>query len=975
MSAITHPLEFYASAFAEEPSQVLQIPDGAILGEWLASNVTDFDPDLDSISYSIQLTDAVRGRVIAELVPKGGAIKSILKPVFKLLGLSPAKVKTNKPRSAAQQTRGDDLDLAEFQGNRIKYGQPVREIFGTVKVFPDYLVPRRAYFQNKRDHWAEMLLCVGVGQYQIAGSNITFGSTPVIALGGGAYAQVYQPGESLAGESAAQWWHTSAEVGQTSTGSAGLPLETIYAATPRAPNGTYLVSGFTIAPTSGQSFPSNWESGMYLDIRYLHTYSVTGSTLTGDFSGLQVSAGDTVELDGDYRGEFEVASYAPPQGMTDGTSSLWSATTSPSLDYSTTPAQFSVSVGLFSGVLSLSGTYSNESELVSALNAAAASTSLSGLIQFESGLAIRELPPYSGWRITVSDISGAGSMFGDIAGANSDTFVGTAASGGSGAKLELVNFLHYSSSVSLSISKAGERFVLTGAAPNIITVDRVGESGESDWSGWGAGFETLDIQIGLGADSTQGGWVGTFKATPSNELCNALEFDLILPQGLMGIDTEGRRYAMSVGIEFRYRSSPDDPWEYFNKTYTDNEKDQIGFTERIEFNQPRRIVECAMRRTNPESQSTQQSNKAEWFALRTRIVGAPTSYPDFTTVAVRVRGSSAIGTDADEQLGLIATRILNGVPERRISKAVEYIAQRTPVDSARLAQLEAIWGPRGDTFDHSFESTATVKQAVKTALAVGFSDFSMDDGVLTPVRDQLVPPELIHAYRQTFSSQNTTQPISTSIDLISDDETDGIDVEYMDERTWRIETVRCMEQGSLGLKIEKRKADGIINRDRAYRFGMRELMAIKTEREQIKTQTELSGLNCGYGQLANFVNEVPGWGQSSVVKSLNGVTLESADNLGWQDGEDHVVALRRDDGTLSVIMSAERLSDNKMLVSGSFGFTPTPYHTNLVFGIRERFSTPAIMREVRPSGTNRVNLMAIAYNPEKYIYDDAEADN
>ena len=163
---------------------------------------------------------------------------------------------------------------------------------------------------------------------------------------------------------------------------------------------------------------------------------------------------------------------------------------------------------------------------------------------------------------------------------------------------------------------------------------------------------------------------------------------------------------------------------------------------------------------------------------------------------------------------------------------------------------------------------------------------------------------------------------------------------------------------------EAQRGDGIINRDRAYRYGMRELMAIKTEREQIKTQTELSGLNCGYGQLANFVNEVPGWGQSSVVKSLNGVTLESADNLDWQDGEDHVVALRRDDGTLSVIMSAERLADNKMLVSGSFGFTPTPYHTNLVFGIRERFSTPAYHARCAIRH-KQGKLMAIAYNPEK----------
>lgn len=970
MSDIMHRLEFYASAFAPEPSDVQLIPDGVVLGEWLSGNIPGFDPERTDIVYSIPLNSPVYGRVVAQMAPEGGVIQSVLKPVFKLLGLAPAK-----PKSPAQQARGDDLELAAFQGNEVKYGQVVREIFGTVKVFPDYLVPRRTYFQNKRDHWAEMLLCVGVGQHQIAGSSITFGSTPVIALGGGAYAQVYQPGESLAGESAAQWWHTSPEVGQTSTGNSGLPLETIYDATPSAPDGTYLVSGFTIAPTGGQLFPDDWQAGMYLNIRYLHSYTVSGSTLSGDFSGLQVGAGDTVELDGDYQGSFQVASYTPPDGATGGTASAWTATAPPSLDYSTTPAQFSVNTGLISGILSINGTYASEAQLVSALNTAVAATSLNGLIVFEPGLVIRELAPYAGWRITVTDLTDASRLLGDIAAGNASTVVGTAASGGSGAKLELLNFVSDAPRVSLSISKAGERFVLTGASPNIITVDRVDESGESDWNGWGAGFETMDIEIVLGADSTQGGWVGTFKATPANELCDMLEFDLFMPQGLIRINDKGRVRDRTVSIEFRYRSSPADPWEYFNKTYTEASKDQIGFTERIVFSTPRPIVECDMRRTTPESTSTQVSEKIEWFSLRTRIVGAPTSYPDFTTVAVRVRGSSAIGTDADEQLGVIATRILNGVPERRISKAVEHIARRTPVDSAKLAQLEAIWGSRGDTFDHSFESSATVKQAVKTALAVGFADFSMDDGVLSPVRDQAIPPEMMYAYWQTFSAQNTTQPIAVTFEMISDDETDGIDVEYLDERTWRIETVRCTRPGSLELKVEKIQADGITDRDRAYRFGMRDLMTRITERERIRTQTELSGLNCGYGQYVNFVSEVPGWGQSSVVKSLQGVILESADVLDWQDGAQHVVALRRDDGTLSTVLNVERVTDSRMQVMGSFGFTPTPYRTHLFFGIREMFSTPGIMREVRPSGTNKVNLMAIAYNPEKYIYDDAEADN
>src|SRR5690554_7154303 len=43
----------------------------------------------------------------------------------------------------------------------------------------------------------------------------------------------------------------------------------------------------------------------------------------------------------------------------------------------------------------------------------------------------------------------------------------------------------------------------------------------------------------------------------------------------------------------------------------------------------------------------------------------------------------------------------------------------------------------------------------------------------------------------------------------------------------------------------------------------------------------------------------------------------------------------------------------KMLITSPLGFDPTPYHTNLYFGIRERLSTPGIVREVRPSGENR----------------------
>lgn len=853
MSATMHQLKIFPVPFASEPAEVVSIPEGVILGDWLAQNVRNFDPDAKGVEASIPYDSPVLGDVyLYAAPPEGSAISSILSPVLKLLGLAPAK-----PKMQQQQVRGSELELASFQGNQVKYGQVVREAFGRNRIFPDILVPRYRRFTNRKDHWGQILLCVGVGDYDVPLSLIRLAETPIVGLGADASVRVYKPGESLAAEPCAEWWHTSEEVGATSTGSGGLPLETSFAATPTAPTGLYSFSGKSIVPIGNQQLPSDWSSGMYLDIEYLHTYSVSGNTLSGEFSGLQVETGDTVTLNGDYVGDYVVQSFEP-------------------------------------------------------------------------------------------------------------------------AGLSLVGFVVDSPTAELSIIRTGYRFVITAASPSIVTVDQVDQDDESDWLGWGAGFETLDTTITLGADSTSGGLRGNYKATPANELCTALEWDVTFPQGLQGIDKKGRRYAISVTVGMQYRSSPLDPWTVVMRTYRGADKDQVGFTERVEFPAPRRITEVAMWRATPESQSAQKADKVEWFALKSRLVGAPTVYPEFTTIAVSIKGSSALGTAADEMVSAVSTRVLNGVPERRISKAVEYIASRINVDAAELARLESsAWTPRGDTFDFPFEKPATIRQAVKTALSVGFADFTLEDGVMKPVREALVDPHLIHVYRQTFSARNTLPgSIRSTYELFSEDETDCIDVKYIDSRTWRVEIVRCKEgdPNEPPRKVEEMEADGISDRDKAFQWGMRKLMEIKLESTRHRCKTELDALNCGYGSYVNFVREIPGWSQSSRVKIAAGLVLTTADRLDWQEGGDHVVALRRPDGTMSEIQSAERVGDDSMLVPALWNFTPTPIETNVFFGIRQRFATPAIVREVKPSGMN-VDIAMIGYNPEKYQYDDSEANN
>lgn len=959
----THKLNFYWSAFSQEPDAVYDVPAGVVLQDWLSDNVQGFDPGSDKVSYSQPLADIVDGDIDCFFVPKGGAVQSILKPIFKLLGFN-----VQKPKTQQQQARGDDIELSTVQGNSVKFGEVVPEIFGRMKVFPDVLVPARRYFKNYREHWTEIFLCVGVGEHDIPLSEVRFADSPVISLGADAYARVYQPNEFLGGESCADWWHTCPEVGQTSSGSSGLPLSTIYDVERTAPDSQRLFSGKSITGT----FPSGWQAGMYLSIRILQSYTAMGDTLTGNFSGLQVDTGDFVRLDGDYSGRYRVLSYTPAADSTPGTPSKWTANGEPDLDYDQ-QVRFFLGAGSVSALID-AGIPSETDDIVLTINDALSQTPLRGLVQFDiedEKLVIYELPTYTAKRITVTNISGASALFGDIQTANENTVIGIAAQEGTGAKLRLAGFISDSDTVELSITKDGERFVITGATNSLLTVERVKPDGESDWEGWGAGFRTNDSQIALDANSYSGGWVGVYSATPSNELATHLEFDVMFPQGLFGVDKKGRVYDVYVTVEFQYRESSSASWTSVTRTYGTNGIDAIAFTERVTLPRAMQVKECRMRRLTEKNPWPDVSNDAEWFGLRAKLQRKPTRYPNFTAVAVRVKGSHAVAVEADSMLSVIATRKLDGVATRSIADAVRYICRRHPLDEQSLQRAATIWEQRGDTFNHAFEKQYTIKQALDTVLSVGFAEPTVRNGLISIAHDM---PRDLNLRKQVFSAQNTIAEIVTEISLPDDDEVDGIDVEYIDSRNFRVETVKCRLPGSQGLKVQKMQADGITNRTRAYRWGMRELSKIRYQRRRISTSTELDALNCNYGDLVAFIDDVPSYGQSMLAVSRVGRVISVTEKLDWS-GDNHVAALRDEFGRMTEVVAVERVTDKSLRLIRNIDTQVTPYETQVFFGRSDRLVSHAIVDSVTPQAGYNATISAIGYTDTIYAYDNAEADN
>ncbi|MDI4212274.1 hypothetical protein QK421_32420, partial [Pseudomonas aeruginosa] len=71
--------------------------------------------------------------------------------------------------------------------------------------------------------------------------------------------RIYRPGESVAGDPAAEWWHSVAEVGATATGTAGIDLRTTTTVDQSANAQAYQFDGDLVTvPVGAGQFPTGW---------------------------------------------------------------------------------------------------------------------------------------------------------------------------------------------------------------------------------------------------------------------------------------------------------------------------------------------------------------------------------------------------------------------------------------------------------------------------------------------------------------------------------------------------------------------------------------------------------------------------------------------------------------------------------------------------------------------------------------------
>lgn len=366
-----------------------------------------------------------------------------------------------------------------------------------------------------------------------------------------------------------------------------------------------------------------------------------------------------------------------------------------------------------------------------------------------------------------------------------------------------------------------------------------------------------------------------------------------------------------------------------------------------------------------------------------------------TVMALQIRGGDRLSAQSESQANLIGTRILpiytGGAwtapqPTRGIAPWCLHVLKSlgytdADIDLPEWDRLHTVFEAAGQHYDEVIDDTSTAKDRLNNALACGFAELTIKNGLVSLVRDEpRAAFDITYGPKtQTYSPQNMTKGLKIDGPLPSINDFDGVDVEYYSNLTWAWETVPCRWPGDSGLKVEKVKLPGVGDRDRAYQFGMRRRGHQLFRQDSYSWETELAGMNSGYLSFCAVASDTPGLCQSAQLRSVTAVSggflLESTEPIDWSAPEAYRVGISRPDGSLSGPFPVTAFDEYHLKVV-DLDFTPDTSMTlelpQLLIGPASKWAYPVLVNSSSPSNGN-VALKGMPYDERVYTYDNAPA--
>lgn len=412
------------------------------------------------------------------------------------------------------------------------------------------------------------------------------------------------------------------------------------------------------------------------------------------------------------------------------------------------------------------------------------------------------------------------------------------------------------------------------------------------------------------------GWFGPFAANGANTAANKLEVDVIFPAGLYALNSSGDQIPITVNFSFQYREidANGDPIGIYQTLYSSefegNSATPIRRTFKVE-GLPLGRYEVRGRRTDIKTDEAGWAHSMTWDGLRAFLPSIET-YGDVTLIAVAAKATNNLQGDATSKVNVIATRKVP-IYDSATATWSARTATRNPIwafanilrasyggniadaniDLDFLATEAAAAASRSEYFDWVFDQRVTLWEALKAPAGAMRAVPMLNGSVVTLTRDQLrtIPSQMFAPDNMAAGSFKLQKA------LVSNDTNDGLVAEYIDQNTWKKETVDCFLPGDSGINPRRLTLTGVTSRTNAFRFGMYQRSIDRYENSQVRFTTGIEGILATYGDLVRVSSDVPRWGQSGYIKSIiySGATpvgFVCSEPLEWEDGGNHVFSTR-----------------------------------------------------------------------------------
>lgn len=541
--------------------------------------------------------------------------------------------------------------------------------------------------------------------------------------------------------------------------------------------------------------------------------------------------------------------------------------------------------------------------------------------------------------------------------------------------------------VTMAIGPVGLRYSLVAADVANLNVARLTSSGAPDASF--PGFQSLitsESLISLDSSSLQGGYRGPIAMCPAGELTQTIEYDVFCPRGLIAVGRKkGNERELNSDHQLEWRDMAlSGAWTPVHNTFTAKSRDAIGKTFTVNLPYPMR-PEVRIKKLFINTLGWRRSEYTDdlvWYGARSLLNGA-TVYPGNTTITLTVRGGDRLAAQAESQVWLKATRKLEvrrggawqpAETTRDIVPFCLYLLKSVgytddDLDLAEWDRLDVFWRARGDTYDRVHDDGSTVQQVIEEALAAGFAELTVKNGLLRPVRDE---PQTL--YKALYTADATMGNLDIRFDAVRVDDYDGVDVEYTDGIQWQIATVKCRLPGDLGRRVLVVKLEGVTNKTKAYQIGMRRRRELRYRRKTFSWKTEMAALNSNYMDYVQVAGEAPGYAQSTIMEAYDSVNaiVTATEPLDW-DGlaSPYFMSVRREDGSCFGPVQVTKLDDYRAALLTPADFAPildlSITRPHILFGVGYSVQ----ITDIDPNGTDEVSVKAQAYTPQVYLDDDS----